>query len=140
MLYFVGDEEIRRIENGKLVTVAGQKDARDKLYETDEPRKMYIRGFDHWLAQGPDDTLYLAGYDSIFGVRSISPDGRVKKIAGGGSSELPEVEDAREACIGGFIGLAVDAQGVVYIAESGNTGGCFERGAGILARNRSGHR
>jgi YD repeat-containing protein len=65
-------------------------------------------------------------------VRRIEADGRVRLIAGGGSSVDPEETDARATCFSGFTGLAVGDDGTVYVGESGTTG-CGLRGPGVRA-------
>jgi sugar lactone lactonase YvrE len=70
------------------------------------------------LAAGPDGNLYLADWD-FDTIRRVTRDGVVTTIAGSG---LMGAADGRAsaASFSGPIGIAVDAQGNVYVGDVGN--------------------
>ena len=141
-LYFMAQDEslgatLRRVENGVLMTVAGGSLVSSPPWESESPKGIAFRSGPHWLAQGVDGTLYVAGYDSgnansDFAVRSIQADGRVRLIAGAGHSTDPDEPEARNTCFSGITGLAVAHDGTLYVGEAGGTG-CGLRGPGIRA-------
>ncbi len=140
-LYFMAQDTsgmtLRRVENGVLTTVAGGSPLNSPPWESESPRGIVFRSGPHWLAQGVDGTLYVAGYDSGNGrsdyvVRSIEADGRVRLLAGAGTSVDPDETEARRTCFSGMTGLAVANDGTLYIGEPGGTG-CGLRGPGVRA-------
>ena len=70
------------------------------------------------LAFGPDGVLYVTEYWG-HRVRMISPAGVVTTLAGGGERGLADGRGAA-ARFSGVAGIAVDAAGVVFVADSGN--------------------
>jgi RHS repeat-associated protein len=140
-LYFMAADDaygatLRRVEaSGVLTTVAGGSTASRPPWEANTPRGVFFRGGAHWLAQDVEGRIYVAGYDSGDGasdyvVRRIEVDGRVRLIAGAGTSTAPEEPLALKTCFSGMSGLAVSMDGTVYVAESGTTG-CGLRGPGV---------
>ncbi len=139
-LYFMvadnaSGSRLRRVENGRLTTVAGGSPANFPPWEAESPRGIAFRNGPHWLAQGLDGTLFVAGYDSgnansDFVVRRIEADGRVRVVAGAGTSLDAEESEAVKTCFSGITGLAVAHDGTLYVGESGGTG-CGRRGPGV---------
>lgn len=71
------------------------------------------------LALGKDGTLYVADTGSKL-IRSISPDGDVKTIAGGGKMDLRDTSDPLQAALPDPRGLALGPDGTLYIATQDN--------------------
>ena len=73
------------------------------------------------LAVGPDGSIYFAG---LVGhrIRRIAPDGTITTVAGGGtfSEGLGDGGPANQAYLNAPHGISVSADGVLYIADSGN--------------------
>jgi hypothetical protein len=68
------------------------------------------------IALGPDGSLYLADY-SNHRVRRIAPDGTITTVAGtGGASNTGDGGPATSAGVNGPAGVAVDDEGVLWIA------------------------
>ncbi len=82
-------------------------------------------GFVSSLDLGPDGSLYLAG-SGHQRVRRIRPDGVIETVAGSGPAHVNDGFDggdggpAVEARLHTPLGVAVDAPGVLYIADSRN--------------------
>lgn len=139
-LYFIAADNafgstLRRVENGRLTTVAGGSPANFPPWEAESPKGIAFRNGPHWLAQGLDGTLFVAGYDSgnansDFVVRRIEADGRVRLVAGAGTSPDADESEALKTCFSGITGLAVAHDGTLYVGESGGTG-CGRRGPGV---------
>jgi sugar lactone lactonase YvrE len=75
------------------------------------------------IALGPDGTLYVTDSHN-HDVRAIAPDGRVSTLAGSGphGARTGNFADgsARRAAFDGPTGIAVNADGVVFVADTGN--------------------
>ncbi len=141
LLYFMAQDAngytLRRVENGVLTTMAGGSTASAPPWEAQSPKAIAFRSGPHWLAQGLDGTIYVAGYDSgdarsDYVVRSIEADGRVRLLAGAGLSLDADEPEARNTCLSGLTGMAVARDGTLYVGESGGTG-CGLRGPGVRA-------
>jgi sugar lactone lactonase YvrE len=70
------------------------------------------------LARGADGLLYVADTGNHM-LRTVSPDGTVKTIAGTGKSKTEDAADALAATFSDPRGLALGADGTLYIADSG---------------------
>jgi sugar lactone lactonase YvrE len=70
------------------------------------------------LARAADGTLYVADTGN-HKLRSVSPDGTVKTIAGNGKAKSDDAADALSASFTDPRGLALAADGTLYIADAG---------------------
>lgn len=113
---FVADTDgyaVRRVlPDGSTSTFAG---ALGQLNSTDGVGTSARLGWVAGLAQGPDGALYVS--DTYFlTVRKIAKDGTVSTLAGGGSGANDGV--GTKASFSMPYGLAVDAAGTVYVADT----------------------
>ena len=123
---FIGDSTNRRVRavrpDGTIVTVAGSGRAGDRARPVTGPAP--ATGVDlsspQRLAVGRDGTLYLAD-PGLLRVFALSTDGRLSVAAGVGSArDLNDGGPAVGAGMGEPRGLAVAADGTVYVADFGN--------------------
>jgi sugar lactone lactonase YvrE len=70
------------------------------------------------LAIAGDGTIYIADAGDADRIRRISPDGRVVTVAGGGHGFVDGVGEA--ARFSTPSGLAIDASGTLFVADTGN--------------------
>ncbi len=71
------------------------------------------------LAVGPQNEIFFSDvYNHI--VRKISPDGRISTVIGGGFGTAIEGTPAQNAPLKFPRGIAVDSQGTLFVADSGN--------------------
>ncbi len=70
------------------------------------------------VAVGVDGTVYVADAGDTQGIRGISPDGRVFTVAGGEHGFRDGL--GRAARFSTPSGLAIDASGILYVADTGN--------------------
>ena len=70
------------------------------------------------LAVGPDGSVYHAGGTGA--VHRVAPDGRLSRITGLGSGYAGDGGPAFDALFRNISDLAIDGQGDLYIADSGN--------------------
>jgi len=71
------------------------------------------------VATGPDGTLYVVEIGGNV-VRKITPDGTVSTLAGAGRNGFADGR-GNAAYFNGAFGIAVDAGGTVYVADTGNS-------------------
>lgn len=112
---------IRKIAlNGAVTTVAGYYGAPGQL--VDGPGRDARFYFPSSLAIDAAETIYVSDtYNSV--IRKISPDGMVSTLAGGpGGTEGTGSADGvgRQARFNYPIGIAVDLNGFIYVADQGN--------------------
>ena len=115
---FVADTDnhrVRRIKDGAVTTFAGS----GKLGGADGIGAAASFNGPSSLALGPGGVLYVTEY---FGhrVRMISPAGAVTTLAGNGEFGYADGRGAA-ACFRGPTGIAVDAAGVVFVADHFNS-------------------
>lgn len=112
-----GNARVRKIDaDGNINTVAGNG---LKMFSA-EPGPATERPirFAHAIAFGPDGSLFIADHSSI---RKVGTDGIMTLIAGDGSVGFEgDYGPAIEAKLSGPTGLAVKADGTLYIADTGN--------------------
>lgn len=112
-----GNARVRKIgSDGNIDTVAGNG---LNLF-TAEPGPATERPirFAHAIAFGPDGSLFIADHSSI---RKVGTDGIMTRIAGDGSVGFAgDNGPAIAAKLSGPTGLAVKADGTLYIADTGN--------------------
>ncbi len=107
---------IRKVTSGGVVSTlagggaAGTADGAGTAARFDEPRGIAID------ATG---TLYVADYDNHL-IRRISPGGVVTTLAGKADVQGAADGSGTGASFRGPMGIAVDAAGVVYVADTGN--------------------
>jgi sugar lactone lactonase YvrE len=98
-----------------VTTIAG--DGVSAVRDGDASRARFADPFG--IAAGPDGTIYVADGVNAHRIRALSPDGLVRTVAGGergfadGSGVAARFDTPS--------GLAVDSQGVVYVADTGNS-------------------
>ncbi len=117
---FVADtfnHRIRRIDAaGLITTVAGTGEVGDD--GDDNPATSARLGFPHGVAVDASGSLYIADFDRV---RRVDAGGRITTVAGTGEAGYDgDDKPATAARIYGAGGLAVDASGNVYIADSLN--------------------
>lgn len=110
---------IRKIAlNGAVSTVAGYYGATGLV---DGPGRDALFNFPKSLAINAAETIYVADtYNSV--IRKITPDGMVSTLAGGFGPEDTGSADGvgRQARFNYPSGIAVDLNGVIYVADAGN--------------------
>jgi DNA-binding beta-propeller fold protein YncE len=116
-----GQHRIRRVKpDGLIVTAAGDGVAN---YNGEEGRASEVElNGPTGLAFGPDGSLYIAD-DGNDRVRRLSPNGKMRVIAGRGLGKLAYSGDggpALDAQMNLLRGLAVGPDGDVYVAQNGN--------------------
>ena len=112
-----GNGRVRRVDpGGTISTFAGGGDA-DTLGDGGMATAASLKR-PRGLALAADGTLYVAeaGRDRV---RRIAPDGRISTAAGGGAA-LGDGGPAAEAALADPADVAVDADGALYIADSGH--------------------
>lgn len=91
------------------------------------------------IAFGPDGSLFIADSDN-WRVRKVAPDGTISTIAGNGQSGIP-ARGVNGPALGASLGIplrvAVDAGGVVYVADMANAR-IFRVGADGILRLHAG--
>ena len=106
-------------EDGLLVTVAGasEGDATDDGGLAIDTKL----GLPAHIALGADGTLYIADIES-HRVRAVTPQGVIRTVAGSATIAgfSGDSGPATDALLDSPLGLAVDDDGVLYIADSGN--------------------
>lgn len=102
----------RRLPDGRIETVAGQGEGR-----VDGPALQASFNTPSGIAADAQGNLYVADTGN-HAIRRISTDGQVTTLAGGqqGFADGP----AAQARFDGPMGIAVDAQGQVYVADTWN--------------------
>ena len=109
-----GNHCIRRIKDGAVTTFAGSGEAGG----ADGVGAAASFCGPYGLALGPGGVLYVTEYGG-HRVRVISPAGAVTMLAGGGGSGFTDGRGAA-ARFRGPAGIAIDAAGVVFVADLGN--------------------
>ncbi len=95
-----GGNRVRRVTPGGIITTVAQVDSPEQL-AADSAGNIYITGGSQ--------------------VRRLAPDGTLTVVAGNGLYDFSgDGGDATQAALGGVGGVAVDAAGNVYIADTGN--------------------
>lgn len=89
---------------------AGSTDGTGTAARLDEPRALALDG---------DGTLYVADYDNHT-IRKITPAGVVTTLAGRADQPGNTDGTGTNASFRGPMGIAVDATGVIYVADTGN--------------------
>lgn len=113
-----GNSRIRKITNGVITTIAGTG-VPGFSGDGGPAINAQLGSTIHDLLFGPDGTLYVSGDSLNAGrVRAISPDGKIRTIAGGGQS-LGDNGPATQAQIGSR-GLAFDSKGNLYVCDNGH--------------------
>ena len=112
-----GNARVRKIDaDGNIDTVAGNGlnlFSAEPGPATERPIRVA-----HAIAFGPDGSLFIADHSSI---RKVDTDGIMTRIAGDGSVGFAgDNGPATAAKLSGPTGLAVAADGTVYIADTGN--------------------
>jgi sugar lactone lactonase YvrE len=110
-----GNHAIRRVTPaGSVTTVAGNGEPGNADGRGREARFNGPIG----VAVGPDGSIVVADtYNDC--IRLIAPDGQVKTTAGGGATGYRDGA-AAQALFDTPSGVAVDAAGVIYVADTGN--------------------
>lgn len=117
-LYFVdAGARVRRIgPDGVITTVAGDGNSG----ADDIPAAQSALGAPRGLAVGPDGSVYVSEVTS-HKVRRITPDGMIRRVAGTGFAGFGgDGGPATAALLRNPIGIAVAADGTVYIVDEGN--------------------
>ena len=114
-----GNQRIRRITPaGVMATVAGNGTA--GFNGDGGPATAASLNFPGGLAVDQGGVLYVADSPN-HRVRRITPDGRVDTVAGNGAGTFNgDGRQALAAALNAPFGLAIDAGGALYIADSGN--------------------
>jgi hypothetical protein len=116
--YYVGQSDntgsetfvLKRTPDGKVTTLAGNRKAGDEYRQV----VLFSVG---GMAFGQDETLYFTDNSNV---RKVTPDGTMTTLAGKlalenrAESPLPDIAVTR------LFGIAVDAQGDVFVADYGN--------------------
>src|SRR3989338_6419195 len=106
---------IRRINsNGEVTTFVGSGHA---AFGDGKGRNAHLKGPDN-IAIGSDGSLYVADADN-FRIRKVVSDGSINTIAGSGIKGYKD-GSAKTARFAYPTGVAVDKDGNVYVADSGN--------------------
>jgi sugar lactone lactonase YvrE len=120
-----GNNRVRRVdEMGVITTVAGSGPGQFQGgFEGDEgPATEGLMQEPTGVAIADDGVVFVADRDNDR-VRRIGTDGVITTVAGGGDSTAADLGDggpAMEASLDTPVGLAVDSEGNLYIADSGN--------------------
>jgi sugar lactone lactonase YvrE len=114
-----GENRVRRVDtDGTITTVAGTG-AGDFGGDGGQATEAHL----HWpsgLAVAPDGTLYIADTDN-HRIRRIDTDGTITTVAGTGEEGFTsDGVAATDAALHGPQAVAVDPDGIVYIADTGN--------------------
>lgn len=125
-VYILDQSRIRKVDPaGVITTIAG--DGGYFASGDDGPAKKARFYHDGKIAIGPDGSIYLApSVDRV--IRRITPDGIIKRFAGGGSGAVGDGGPATQAVFQGYLyGLAVAPDGSVYVGETGTIWDDFSR-------------
>ena len=104
---------IKRQPDGTQTTLAGNDTAGHQDGQGAEVRFMHINA----MTMGPDAAIYVTDADAV---RKITLDGTVTTLARGLLTIPPDDPFFDDGGFNEMYGLAVDAQGIVYIAYHGN--------------------
>jgi YD repeat-containing protein len=111
-----GTESLRRVDRDGIIThVAGNEASSGSLEHNGEPASGAKLNGPYNMAFGPDGSLYVNDDRRIHRIK----DGLITTVAGKGTccTSSGDGGPAREAGIGAY-GIAVDANGVLYIADN----------------------
>lgn len=113
---------IRRVDpDGRIHTVAGTgASPRDEVAQDGGQAIESDIGYPSALVVGPDGSFYFAEHDYPR-IRRVAPDGTITTVAGTGEyGDSGDGGPASAATFRGIWGLAMDANGLLYIADSAN--------------------
>ncbi len=114
-----GNYRVRAIgPDGIVTTVAGTGEAGTDGEDVPAVQARLLGPRD--LALGPDGTLYILDGDTSQGyrVRSVTPDGRIRTVAGGGGGVPPAGGNPLAMRLRRVSAVAVDAIGTLYLMET----------------------
>ena len=116
--YYVGQSDntgreifvLKRTPDGQVTTLAGNRKAGDEYRQV----VLFSVG---GMAFGSEDTLYFTDNSNL---RKVTLDGRMTVLAGNLTVENPAESPMPESLVTRLFGIAVDAQGTVFVADYGN--------------------
>jgi trimeric autotransporter adhesin len=112
------DHRIRRIKaDGTIETVAGVGAAEGQPLGDDGPARDAVLRFPRAATFGPDGTMFIADTNH-YAIRAISPDGRIRRIAGNRSPTYAgDGGRALDASFAAPMFVLSDRAGVLYVAD-----------------------